>query len=178
MDEQVNERMDEQFTEQMMNPLWYHALGELKRSIYAEQVFCSVASQMAGISAFHAQESFQLIYKLCIDTCFHRNLACGHLIRLQHTAPGDEQAAQVVAQMAVRSLYLTRHFDKQAEGLLGQVNEQHLAKKSWLALLWKWHEQRRNWLQYTMKTCKTGMPKAIWSAGRNQVVAEIGEPTL
>ncbi len=151
----------------VMHPLWNEALGQLKRSIYAQQVFCSVITEMRRLEPFSGN-TFSQIYKLSFETSFYRNNACGHIIRLHYTRQVEEVEACRVALMVVECIYQAKHFDRQISYLLEQHDAEGMDEdvKKWVGLSVLWHRESINWLSQSAKTVKTLMPKEIWVAGK------------
>ncbi len=150
----------------VMHPLWQRALGELKRSIYADQVFCSVASEMVSMDPFCTFAPFHHIHKLCWNTSFYRNSACGHLIRLHFIPRADEKEAAVLTRQVVYCLYQARYFDGQAGDSFDQIQTNEETGREWIDLAMGWQRERRTWLNRTAKTIRILVPEEIWKSGK------------
>lgn len=154
--------------EPIVHPLWGKVLHELRRSIYAEQVFCSITTEMEHIPDFAKQPALAELHKQNYETSYHRNTACGNLIRM-HYAPGETSPEeQRLLLQTIDCFYEARYHDKQAEAAFLKLTASNEETNGWLELAGKWHEQRKLWLKSAAMTLRNLVPKSIWEEGKSQ----------
>ncbi|MBX5436614.1 MAG: hypothetical protein IRZ33_05280 [Alicyclobacillaceae bacterium] len=150
---------------------WAGVLKYLKASIYAEQVFCSVTTEMRFFPAFAEQPAFRELHAENYETSYHRNTAAGNLIRLTHAEPEYTEPNRRLVVTTIACCSQSREHDRRAEQALAALTASSAEERAFLDLAGKWHEHRKYWLKRAMRLLRAGVPAELWQQG----VAKAGQ---
>ncbi|GMA51221.1 hypothetical protein GCM10025857_25780 [Alicyclobacillus contaminans] len=138
-------------------------LGHLEASIYAEQVFCSVVTEMETLPMFQDQPLVASIHRENYETSYHRNTAAGHL---QRSLANSGVNIHQLMVLTVECLYETRAHDLKAETYLRQLDQiNHEDAAGWMAAAVKWHRRRKRQLNLAARTLHSVLPSPLWAEG-------------
>ncbi|WAH37820.1 hypothetical protein [Alicyclobacillus dauci] len=135
-------------------------LHYLNLSIRAEQIFCSIVTQMLYIPQFQNQTSLKTVHRENYQTSYHRNTAAGNLIRLEG---GDAQ--KILVLMTIECFVEVRKHDKVAEAGLRQITASSAEDKSLLAVAFEWHSMRKRYLRAAARTLRSTVGADVWQEG-------------
>ena len=92
---------------------WAPILKHVKASIHAEQVFCSITTEMKMFPQFARQPLLRELHRENYETSYHRNTAAGNLIRLQVIDPSNDSFIRLVL-MTVECFIEAKEHDRKA----------------------------------------------------------------
>ncbi|QQE78155.1 hypothetical protein [Alicyclobacillus sp. SO9] len=141
--------------------LFEHVFQNMSHCIYAEQVFCSLTTEMKYLPAFKDNPHLQALHKENYETSYHQNTAAGNLQRLMVGAKTREQEKVLVVVAARCMLEAKKHQAKADEALKTiSVPQEHVA---WLDASRHWQHMRHRWLKLAMKDLRSAVPPKWWS---------------
>lgn len=135
-------------------------LRQVKSSIKAEQVFCSIVTQMKFMKQFKDQSALKTVHKENYETSYHRNTAAGNLRRIR-AGESDE----LLILMTVECLMETEEHDKSAENALRNIEASDEQGQQWLASAISWHELRTRHLQKAKHLLREKIGTVLWNKG-------------
>lgn len=136
-------------------------LHPTKSSIYAEQVFCSIVTQMKFIPQFSNQPVLKTVHAENYQTSYHRNTAAGNLHRLLEVNHSDE----ILILMTVECFAESHQHDKTAESALLKITTTNPGDAKWLESAIYWHNQRKRHLKHAAKMLYTAVGPEVWKKG-------------
>ncbi len=145
---------------QIVHAAYVDVLGHVERSIKAEQMFCSIATQMTFLPQFRYQAELKNVHRENYETSYHRNTAAGNLRRLL-TGEFDE----MLVLMTVECLIESRKHDKIAETSLGKIVVTDPENSKWVVTAEKWHRLRKRHLKYAAESLRAMIGPEIWAKG-------------
>ncbi len=146
--------------EPMARSVWVHVKNELLESVHAEQAFCSIIAEMMLLPQFRSQSGVTDAYRENYETSLLRNIAVGHLTRLQ---AGEPQTRLVV--LTVESLATAVLHDRLCNTALQTLAATTPDDQVWLRAANNWREQREYWLRRAASTLKSGIAPEVWDRG-------------
>ncbi|WAH38747.1 hypothetical protein [Alicyclobacillus dauci] len=139
-------------------------LNQIELSIKAEQVFCSIVTQMKYLPQFTDQAALRTVHRENYQTSYHRNTAAGNLERL---VAGDSD--ELLILMTVECFIETRQHDKVAETALGNIAVTAPEDKKWIVAATEWHRRRKQHLKYAARTLRAMIGSELWNKGASLV---------
>lgn len=139
---------------------WVHVKNELMESVYAEQVFCSIVTEMKLMPQFQNQPALAGIHRENYETSYHRNTAVGNLSRLQ---AGEANVTLVL--MTVECLAEAARHDNSAESSLGQMHAATPDDQVWLRAAANWHARRSWWVRRAAASLQASVGPELWEQG-------------
>ncbi|GMA59569.1 hypothetical protein NZD89_08565 [Alicyclobacillus fastidiosus] len=139
-------------------------LNLVEQSIKAEQVFCSIVTQMKYLPQFKGQTALNIVHRENYETSYHRNTAAGNLERLV-TGESDE----LLILMTVECFIETRQHDKIAGTSLGNIVVTSSEDQQWIIVATEWHKQRRQYLKSAARVLRTLIGPELWNKGASMV---------
>lgn len=137
-------------------------LQHVDMSIQAEQVFCSIVTEMKFMPNFQDQAALATVHKENYETSYHRNTAAGNLRRLiSQGGPSQEQ----LILMTVECFIEARGHDKTAESALQSIVTSSPQDESWVHAAAKWHKRRKMELKRAARLLKATIPANLWEKG-------------
>lgn len=152
------------------HPIWADPLRDLRRSLYAEQIFCSLTSEMRAFPAFAEQPALDELHKENYETSYHRNTACGHLTRLYFAPPAAVEEFDRLTVMAIACVYNSRKHDKLAQAQFEALVASDPVDQAWLQLAMCWHLERKRWLKVAAADVRALVSPDLWAQGKAIVV--------
>jgi hypothetical protein len=140
-----------------------NVLGHIEESIHAEQVFCSIATQMTFLPQFKDQTDLETIHKENYETSYHRNTAAGNLARLV-TGETDE----MLILMTVECFVEAKNHDKAAGAALEELKNDNTLDPNddiWLDGAKIWHRRRKRALRHAAETLHIIIGSELWAKG-------------
>jgi hypothetical protein len=138
-------------------------LQHVKMSIHAEQVFCSIVTEMKFMPSFQEDPELATVHKENYETSYHRNTAAGNLRRL--LADGGPSTEQLIL-MTVECFLEARQHDRTAEAALQNIQPKAPEDQSWLNAAAKWHGRRKAELHRATKLLRASIPDSMWEKGK------------
>jgi hypothetical protein len=145
--------------------LWSQVLRPLSVSIYGEQVFCSITTEMKWLPGFRDNAELTALHRENYETSYHRNTAAGNLTRLAWQEAQGRDPSKRLVLMTVECLLEAREHDRRTAQHLRALEEQAGAYRSWLEAASRWHEHRTRWLRRAVRTLRGGIPAGWWEEG-------------
>lgn len=146
--------------EAQMRSAWVHVKNELMESVHAEQVFCSIVTEMKRMPQFQHQPALANLHRQNYETSYHRNTAVGHLSRLQ---AGEPSVALIL--MTVECLAEAARHDKSAQAALDQIQAATPDDQVWLRAAANWHARRSWWGRRTAASLQANVSPDLWEQG-------------
>ncbi len=146
--------------EPMARSVWVHVKNELLESVHAEQAFCSIVAEMLLLPQFRSQSSVTDAYRENFETSLLRNIAVGHLTRLQAGEPQTRLVVLTVEALATAVLH-----DRLCHRALQTLAASTPDDQVWLRAANNWREQREHWLRRAASTLKSGIAPEVWDRG-------------
>lgn len=145
-----------------MSSIYAPVLHYVERSIHAEQIFCSIVTEMKFMPAFKDDPHLAEVHRQNYETSYHRNTAAGNLRRLLAGAgPSDE----MLVLMTIECFVEAREHDKRAEQALTSIRAGSAADERWIQAAEKWHFRRRHALRRAKRLLKQAVPPETWAKG-------------
>lgn len=135
-------------------------LSYVNRSIHAEQVFCSIVTQMTFLPQFSGQQALKTVHAENYETSYHRNTAAGNLYRLITEYPDNQ-----LVLMTVECFIEARRHDKTAEAALAQITAETTSDAEWLTAARFWHGQRKRFLKEAGRLLYAAIGPEVWQQG-------------
>jgi hypothetical protein len=135
-------------------------LKHVELSIKAEQVFCSIVTQMKYLPQFTGQAALNTVHRENYQTSYHRNTAAGNLERL---VAGESD--ELLILMTVECFIETRHHDKIAETSLGNIVVTSSEDQKWISAATEWHRRRKQHLKSAARILSTMIGPELWNKG-------------
>ncbi|MDP9728249.1 hypothetical protein ACOJUR_08980 [Alicyclobacillus tolerans] len=142
------------------------ALQNIKHSIYAHQVFCSIFEEMLQTPVGEKMSNQSNIYTSLAASSYYRDLAAGSLTRLHYATTDPVHYTPLLLQMTVMAIYVARGADRAISTFLPQVSEGKQYSE-WQTLLQEWQRQRVHWLRETAVALRQFTPPDVWAKGKN-----------
>ena len=139
---------------------WVHVKNELLESVHAEQVFCSLVSEMKYMPQFQSQPALAELHKENYETSYHRNTAVGNLSRLQ-----AGEAHDLPVLMTIECLVETARHDRLGEKALAAIRAAAPEDQVWLRAAQNWHERREYWTRRAADTLRGHVSAHLWEQG-------------
>lgn len=141
--------------------LWEHVFQNMSHCNYAEQVFCSLTTEMQYLPAFKNNPELQKLHKENYETSYHQNTAAGNLQRLMVGAKTHEQE-KILVLITVKCMLEAKNHQSKAEDALKSLSapQEHQA---WLDAAHHWHHMRHRWLKAATKELRAAIPPKWWS---------------
>lgn len=146
--------------EPMAHSVWVHVKNELLESVHAEQAYCSIIAEMLLLPQFGSQAGASEAYRENYETSLLRNIAVGHLTRLQAGEPQTRLAALTVEALAKAVTH-----DRRCHAALQTLTATTPEDQVWLRAANNWREQREHWLRRAAATLKSGIAPDLWEQG-------------
>lgn len=143
-----------------LNGHFAEVLRQVKASIRAEQVFCSIVTEMKYLPQFKSQSALETVHKENYETSYHRNTAAGNLRRI---VSGEQE--QLLILMTIECFIEAAHHDKNAENALNAIIGTNPDGQQWIETAAKWHEQRVMHLKRAKKLLRSIVGPELWSQG-------------
>jgi hypothetical protein len=141
-------------------------LQHVEMSIHAEQVFCSIVTEMKYMPGFQNDPGLKTVHEQNYETSYHRNTAAGNLRRLvAHGGPSKEQ----LILMTVECFLEAHDHDKRAETALQTLSASSPTDETWLQAAAKWHKRRKVELNRAAKLLRASIPANLWEKGATMV---------
>jgi hypothetical protein len=137
-------------------------LSHIEASIQAEQIFCSIVTEMTYLPAFKDQPPLRQLHRENYETSYHRNTAAGNL---QRFLTGSGSSEERLILMTVECLLETHEHDRKAEDYLSQMKPASSADARWLEAAGKWHKRRKQHLKHAARTLRAAIGETLWSKG-------------
>ncbi|WP_026960995.1 hypothetical protein [Alicyclobacillus herbarius] len=150
--------------EKMASFLWERLSRRIQSAIYAEQVFCSITTEMKFLPGFENQLELRSLHRENYETSYHLNTAAGNLARILAGAHDRHQERQLILMTVECFIEAREHMDK-AEGYLGRLKPGNAKERVWLRAAGHWHQERVRWLNQAMRRLKTSIPESVWQEG-------------
>ncbi|WP_067933848.1 hypothetical protein [Alicyclobacillus kakegawensis] len=144
--------------------LWQRLYRRVQSTLYAEQVFCSITSEMNYLPNFARQPVLRSLHAENYESSYHLNTAAGNLVRILAGAHSQRQQQRLVLMTVECFIEAREHMDK-AAGYLRQLETTDKRDKAWIYAAWHWHEQRVHWLTKAMRRLQASVPESVWQAG-------------
>lgn len=141
--------------------VWEAVLRHVRLSIQAEQVFCSIVTEMKFLPQFAYQDALKIIHRENYETSYHRNTAAGNLRRLTKTSTADK----MLILMTVECFIETEEHDTKAETALRKITVTDAADNKWVEAAQKWHKRRKQQLKYAAETLYAAIGPELWKQG-------------
>ncbi len=141
--------------------VWASVLRHVRLSIQAEQVFCSIVTEMKFLPQFSYQDALKTVHKENYETSYHRNTAAGNLRRLIKTRTVDE----MLILMTVECFIETLEHDRKAETALREITVADPVDEKWLIAAQKWHMRRKQQLKHAAETLYAAIRTGIVEKG-------------
>ncbi len=148
--------------EPMAHSVWVHVKNELLESVHAEQALCSIIAEMLLLPQFRSQAGTREVYQENYETSLLRNIAVGHLTRLQ---AGEPQTRLV--PLTVEALATAARHDHRCHSAIRTLTAATPDDQVWLRAANNWREQREYWLHRAAATLKSGIAPDAWEQGIN-----------
>lgn len=129
-------------------------------SIKAEQLFCSIVTQMKFLPQFKEQATLATVHKENYETSYHRNTAAGNLERLV-----SGESDELLTLMTVECFIEARHHDKVAETSLDHIVVTNPEDENWIVEATKWHVKRKKYLKSAAKKLHAVIGPELWNKG-------------
>ncbi|WP_353050246.1 hypothetical protein [Bacillus sp. ISL-47] len=142
---------------------WGQILNVLRQSLYAEEMVCSMSSEL-----FHIPETKDLkgnaeMHDHLVPASYHRVTAVGCAQRLVN----GEQRQSIIDTMAACIINAENQDRKVREGLITMEENSPPEYKAFMNLIIKWQDQAENYLAQAKDSLRT-MGVAFPSAGSGQ----------
>jgi|GEM_PF-5766725 len=147
----------------MAYAVWDNVFQKLSACIYAEQVFCSLTTEMKFLPAFQDSSILKNIHTQNYETSYHQNTAAGNLQRLMMGATTAEQE-KMLALVTVACMTEAKRHQNQAEAYLRQMTSD-ASDSQWLDAIRHWHQMRYHWLKVARSSLKGSISPQWWSQG-------------
>jgi hypothetical protein len=147
-----------------MESLWEKIYRRVQAAIYAEQIFCSITTEMKYLPAFKDQPPLRNVHRENYETSYHLNTAAGNLARLLSGAHSNREERMLIL-MTIECFIEADEHDRKAKQFLRQVTAAEKKDGAWLEAAAHWHEQRVYWLQRAMKKLRSTIPASLWQEG-------------
>ncbi len=145
---------------QMVHTSYADVLRHIDLSIWAEQMFCTVTTQMNFLRQFKDQPELKSLHKENYETSYHRNTAAGNLLRL---VAGELD--EMLILMTVECFIESRNHDKAAQTALHSISVPTQEDEQWITLSEKWHRRRKRHLKYAAEILRTMIGQELWAKG-------------
>lgn len=146
--------------------LWTEVLRPLSVSIYGEQVFCSITTEMKWLPPFRDDADLTALHRENYETSYHRNTAAGNLTRLIWQQAQARTPSKRLVLVTVECLLEAREHDRRAAQHLQALAQRADGHRSWTDAALRWHEHRTQWLRRAMRTLRRGIPADWWEEGK------------
>lgn len=146
--------------------LWEQVYRRICASIHAEQVFCSITTEMKYMPEFMNIPELATVHRENYETSYHKNTAAGNLLRLMMGAKTPEQEKLLVL-MTVECLIEATHHHATAEQALTSMNASSGESTRYLEASAHWHDLRKYWLRKAQRTLRRAIPPEWWQEGQS-----------
>ncbi len=137
-------------------------LDHLDASIYAEQVFCSITTEMKFLPSFKDQPPLRTVHRENYETSYHKNTAAGNLHRLlAHGHSSHERLILITIECFIEA----REHERKAEEALSNLQAPTESDQRWLDAAHKWHRRRRRELRHAARVLRAAVGPEIWEQG-------------
>jgi hypothetical protein len=137
-------------------------LDHVNASIHAEQVFCSITTEMKFIPSFKDQPPLAVVHRENYETSYHMNTAAGNLHRLlTHGNHSDE----MLILMTIECFIEAREHERKAEQALDDLQAPSESDQHWLEAAHKWHRRRRRQLRRAARVLRAAVGPDVWQQG-------------
>ncbi|MCL6518081.1 hypothetical protein, partial [Alicyclobacillus sp.] len=137
-------------------------LQHLEQSIHAEQVFCSIVTEMKFMPAFKDDPNLAEVHRQNYETSYHRNTAAGNLRRLLAGAGPSEE---MLVLMTIECFVEAKRHDRQAEEALKAIRTESPADEGWIQAAERWHARRRQALRMARRLLRQSVSEETWAKG-------------
>lgn len=137
-------------------------MRHVELSIQAEQVFCSIVTEMKFMPQFANDPNLATVHRENYETSYHRNTAAGNLQRLLALSG---QPNEMLILMTVECFIETHEHDKIAEQALLNIKATRPDDEKWLAAAQKWHRRRKRQLGLAASTLRAAIGRELWEKG-------------
>lgn len=144
--------------------LWEQVYRRICASIHAEQVFCSITTEMKYMPGFAKLPELATIHKQNYETSYHMNTATGNLLRLMMGAKTLEQEKLLVLMTVECFIEAMAHLAT-AEQALTSISAPDTESAKYLEAAAHWHDLRKYWLRKANRTLRKAIPPEWWSEG-------------
>jgi hypothetical protein len=158
--------------EAMLEEHWSRILQHVNASIQAEQVFCSITTEMKWFPQIERQPILKELHAENYETSYHRNTAAGNLIRLQMTDGTDRDQHKRLILMTVECLLEAKEHDTKAYNFLTRLEADTSQDKAWIEFAAKWHRLREHYLRRAMRRLRMSISDDMWQEGAAMVRLE------
>ncbi|MCL6636467.1 MAG: hypothetical protein K6T26_00850 [Alicyclobacillus sp.] len=131
-------------------------------SLQAEQVFCSIVTEMKFMPAFRDDPHLQTVHKENYETSYHRNTAAGNLRRLLTGAFAEED---MLVLMTIECFVEAKAHDLAAEQALRAIPATTESQQHWLRAAERWHMRRRRELSRAKRILRSHVSAETWQKG-------------
>ncbi len=144
---------------------WEMILQHLRHSIRAEQIFCSLTTEMKWLPTLANQPELAAVHKQNYETSYHMNTAAGNLLRLNRgwTWTDEDQTRLVV--MTVECLLEAYAHLKQAAAAMSRLIAADPQATRLLQAARHWHKQRKYWLRQATHLLRKTVTPNVWEQG-------------
>lgn len=139
-------------------------LSQVEQSIKAEQVFCSIVTQMKYLPQFTGQAALNKVHRENYETSYHRNTAAGNLERLVFG-----ESDELLILMTVECFIEARQHDKTAAASLEKIVATSSEDQQWIIVATEWHKRRRQYLKSAARLLSTLIGPELWNKGASLV---------
>jgi len=140
----------------MYNAVFKHLMSSIK----AEQVFCSVVTQMKFLPQFADDPNLRTVHRENYETSYHRNTAAGNLRRLLRG-----EVDEMLVLMTVECFIEAQEHDKKSETALRQIRSSSTEDEKWLSSARYWHTLRKKHLKAARTALYHIIGPDIWQKG-------------
>lgn len=144
-----------------MQGTWQRLAEFMKGSIEAEQVFCSLVTEMGYQPQFRGNSALAIVHRENYETSYHRNTAAGNLERLLQGDTSNEMLVLLTVECFIEA----RQHDGTAEMALMQIKAVSQEDSGWLEAARFWHQKRRQYLDSATEVLYTSIGPAMWEKG-------------
>ncbi|OYD07801.1 hypothetical protein [Paludifilum halophilum] len=129
------------------NSLWYPVVAEISRSLYGEQMVCSMSTQLFHIPETEDLKGNEEMHTHLVPASYHRVTAAGSAQRLWN----GERAASIVETL-ISCLQNAEQRDRQVRsGLSVMRDAAPAAYKPFIENIIRWQDDTERHLQYTKR---------------------------
>jgi hypothetical protein len=144
--------------------LWDQVYRRVCASIHAEQVFCSITTEMKYLPDFAELPELKTLHKQNYETSYHKNTAAGNLLRLMKGVNLHEQEKMLILMTVECFIEATGH-QAIAEQALTSISTPVEEHTRYLEAAAHWHDLRKYWLRKAQKTLRRAIPPEWWTEG-------------
>ena len=136
------------------------AFKHLKASIEAEQVFCSIVTEMKFMPQFADDPNLRTVHRENYETSYHRNTAAGNLRRLLRG-----ETAEMLILMTVECFIESREHDRKSGEALDGIQSTGPHDEKWLESAKYWHAKRKQQLKHARNVLYNMIGPDVWQKG-------------